>query len=221
MPWHLDEGLAYLAAKDARMAAAIDELGGIHREGHSYLFTGLAQAIIGQQISLKAAATVEARVTALLGSITAEGIAAAPAEALRGCGMSERKVAYLKGISEAVLTGQLDFAALEQADDETCIRQLSALRGVGRWTAEMLLIFNLRRQDVMSYDDLGLRSGLCRLYHHQDMPRARFERYCRRFSPYGTAASLVLWEIAGGRAPKACAAPLRPAKTDVKEENQP
>ena len=89
---------------------------------------------------------------------------------------------------------------------------MTALRGVGRWTAEMLLIFSLGRPDVMSYDDFGLRKGLCKLYHHRDMPRKRFERYRHRFHPYGTAASLVLWEIAGGRAEKACALPLRGSK---------
>ena len=78
--------------------------------------------------------------------------------------------------------------------------------------AEMLLLFSLQRQDVMSYGDYGLRVGLCRLYHHQDMPEERFRRYQRRFSPYGSAASLVLWEIAAGRAPEACALPLRECK---------
>ena len=205
MAWRLEEGLAFLAAKDKRMAAAIGEIGGLTRQPMEGLFSALAQSIIGQQISLKAADSVWRRVVALLGEVTPETVFTAAEEDLRACGMSGRKAGYLRGAAEAAVTGAIDFAALETAEDEDIIAQLTRLRGVGRWTAEMLLIFALGRQDVMSYDDYGLRKGLQLLYHHQDMPRARFERYRRRFSPYGTAASLVLWEITGGRAPRACA----------------
>ena len=215
--WQLEEGLSYLARRDARMAAAIEELGGIYRTGGEPVFTGLLQAIVGQQISLRAADTVWKRLTETLGGVTPERVAAASEAELQACGMSFRKAAYLREAAQAVTSGALQLSALETADDETVIRQLTALRGVGRWTAEMLLIFSLERPDVMSYDDFGLRRGLCRLYHHREMNRARFERYRRRFHPYGTAASLVLWEIAGGRAERACALPLRGAgSTDSK-----
>lgn len=212
MPWELDKAMAYLAGKDARMAAAIAEIGGIYRSPGESLFTGLMQAIVGQQISLKAADTVWKRLEEKLGGVTPARVARAAVEELQSCGMSFRKASYLQEAAQAVVSGTLDLEALQTAEDETVIQRLSALRGVGRWTAEMLLIFSLGRPDVMSYDDFGLRKGLCKLYHHRDMPRKRFERYRHRFHPYGTAASLVLWEIAGGRAEKACALPLRSSK---------
>ena len=123
--------------------------------------------------------------------------------------MSQRKAEYILGAAQAAVRGDIDYDALADLDDEACIAALTRLRGVGRWTAEMLLIFSLQRQNVMSFGDFGLRSGLCMLYHHQDMPEKRFRRYQRRFSPYGTAASLVLWAVAGGKARQACAMPLR------------
>jgi len=209
MAWNLEEALPYLSARDARMAATIEEIGGILRQGEDDLFIALTQSIIGQQISLKAADTVWQRLTALLPAVTPEAVAALDAAALQGCGMSLRKAEYILGAARTIVSGELDLNALKTMEDEAVIRELVRLRGVGRWTAEMLLIFSLRRQDVMSYDDYGLRSGLCKLYHHQDMPRPRFERYRRRFHPYGTAASLVLWAIAGGQAAKACALPIR------------
>lgn len=205
MAWNLEEGFAYLAKKDRRMAAAIEEIGLTTREGAEGFFTGLVQAIIGQQISMKAADRIWARLEVAMGEVTPERLDAAEPSELTACGLSSRKAEYVLGAARAIVSGELNVPALEAADDETVIRELVKLRGVGRWTAEMLLIFSLRRQDVMSYDDYGLREGLKRLYHHQDMPKERFERYRRRFSPYGTAASLILWEVAGGRAEKACA----------------
>lgn len=204
MAWNLAEALPYLAAKDKRMAAAIQEIGGMHREASEGLFTGLVQSIIGQQISLKAADTVWQRLCALLGEITPSSVAAAEDAALQSCGMSLRKAGYLRSAAQAFEDGRISEADLAGAPDEAVIAALTQLKGVGRWTAEMLLIFSLSRQNVMSFGDYGLRKGLCMLYHHQDMPQERFMRYAKRFSPYGTAASLILWEIAGGHAQEAC-----------------
>lgn len=209
MAWNLAKALPALSRRDKRMAAAIQEIGSLMRQGTDDVFIALVQSIIGQQVSLKAADTVWQRLTALISSVTPEAVAALSEESLQSCGMSLRKAGYIRGAAQAIVSGQLDLDALSMMDDESVIHQLTQLRGVGRWTAEMLLIFALHRQDVMSYDDYGLRAGLCKLYHHQDMPRARFERYRRRFHPYGTAASLVLWAVAGGQAEAACALPIR------------
>ena len=213
MPWSLEEALPALAAKDSRMEAAIREIGGVTRMPMGGVFVTLVQSILGQQVSIKAADTVWQRMETALGQVTPQSVCACAPEALRGFGMSQRKAEYILGAAQAAVQGEIDYDALTDLDDEACISALTRLRGVGRWTAEMLLIFSLQRQNVMSYGDYGLRSGLCMLYHHKDMPEKRFRRYQRRFSPYGTAASLVLWAVAGGKAPQACGMPLRPARS--------
>ena len=87
-------------------------------------------------------------------------------------------------------------------NDEDAIRALSSLKGIGVWTAEMILLFCLQRPDIFSYDDLAIRRGLRMVYHHREIDRERFERYRRRFSPYGSVASLYLWAVAGGAIPE-------------------
>lgn len=202
MSWNLEAALPYLARKDKRMAEAIAAIGDIHRQPMGGVFETLVQSILGQQVSIKAADTVWQRLLAAVGEVTPESIAACTSETLRACGMSQRKAEYILGAAQAAVEGRIDYDALATLPDEECIAQLTQLKGVGRWTAEMLLLFSLQRQDVMSYGDYGLRMGLCKLYHHQDMPPERFRRYQKRFSPYGSAASLILWEVnARGSAP--------------------
>ena len=87
-------------------------------------------------------------------------------------------------------------------NDEDAIRALSSLKGIGVWTAEMILLFCLQRPDIFSYDDLAIRRGLRMVYHHREIDRERFEKYRRRFSPYGSVASLYLWAVAGGEIPE-------------------
>ena len=92
--------------------------------------------------------------------------------------------------------------ALRRMDDSQVCHTLCRLHGVGVWTAEMLMLFSLQRQNIFSYDDLGIRRGLRMLYRHREVDRTRFERYRRRFSPYGSTASLYLWAVAGGALPE-------------------
>nr|WP_264189943.1 DNA-3-methyladenine glycosylase 2 family protein [Yersinia bercovieri] len=177
------------------MAAAIDRLGMIARPLSPDLFAALIRNIVDQQISVKAAITVNARLVALLGAITPITVAQASAEAIQGCGMTMKKAGYIKGAAEAALDGSLDLAAIAQLPDNEVITQLSSLNGVGVWTAEMLLISSLARPDVLSWGDLAIRRGMMNLYRHKTVPRERFERYRRRYAPYGTTASLYLWAL--------------------------
>lgn len=185
----------HLKRRDKKMAAAIDRLGMIARPLSPDLFAALIRNIVDQQISVKAALTVNARLVALLGTITPFTVAAASAEAIQGCGMTMRKAGYIKGAAEAALNGTLDLAAIAQLPDSDVITQLSNLNGVGIWTAEMLMISSLCRPDVLSWGDLAIRRGMMNLYRHKTLPRERFERYRRRYAPYGTTASLYLWAL--------------------------
>jgi len=188
---------AYLAAHDRRLGAAIARIGPISRRVNPDLFAALLEAIVDQQISLAAARTVRGRMLELLGAFTPETVAACPPEALQRCGITFRKAGYLKSAAQAVLESRLDIGSLSALPDEQAVKELMKLPGVGRWTAEMLLLFSLQRPDVVSYGDLAIRRGMMRLYCHRELPPERFRRYCRRYSPYGSTASLYLWAIAG------------------------
>ena len=194
--------LSYLRQKDKRLGAVIDRIGQIDRAVDPNLFSSVVHHIIGQQISTKAQATIWQRIHDTLGSINAETILKAGVPALQALGMTFRKAEYITDFAEKVHTGAFDLNAVECMNDEDAIRALSSLKGIGVWTAEMILLFCLQRPDIFSYDDLAIRRGLRMVYHHREMDRARFEKYRRRFSPYGSVASLYLWAVAGGAIPE-------------------
>ena len=191
----------YLKARDPRLGAVIDTVGPIRRAVTPDLFAALINAIVGQQISTKAQATIWARLCAQLAPLSPATIAAAPPAALQGCGMSLRKADYIRGIATAVLDGSLDLQALSALPDDDIIRRLSALKGIGVWTAEMLLTFSLQRPNVISSGDLAILRGLRMLYRHRVITPRLFAKYRRRYAPYATVASLYLWAIAGGAIP--------------------
>lgn len=194
--------MAYLAGRDKRLGEAIALIGKIERPVHTDLFASLINNIVGQQISSKALETIWARLVERLGSITPAAVDGAALEDIQSCGMSLRKAGYIKEAAHRVVTGELALDDLGSLGDEEIIQRLVALKGIGRWTAEMLLIFSLQRPDVLSWDDLAIQRGLRMLYRHREMTRERFARYARRFRPWGTVASLYLWEIASGRWPE-------------------
>ena len=186
--------LSYLRQKDKRLGAVIDRIGQIDRAVDPNLFSSVVHHIIGQQISTKAQATIWQRIQ--------ETILNAGVPALQTLGMTFRKAEYITDFAEKVHTGAFDLNAVERMNDEDAIRALSSLKGIGVWTAEMILLFCLQRPDIFSYDDLAIRRGLRMVYHHREIDRERFERYRRRFSPYGSVASLYLWAVAGGAIPE-------------------
>ncbi|MDQ7097038.1 DNA-3-methyladenine glycosylase 2 family protein [Desulfosporosinus sp. PR] len=201
----------HLKRKDKKLGAAIDRIGLIQREITPDPFSALVSSIVSQQISGKAAETVWNRLRLLLNerksaeltldqgssspNITPASVAQASLADIKACGMSERKAGYIKGIAEAALVGVVDFSELHTLTDQEIILKLSALRGVGVWTAEMLLIFSLNRLNVLSYKDLAICRGMMNLYGHKELAPERFERYRRRYSPYCSVASLYLWAL--------------------------
>ena len=194
--------LSYLRQKDKRLGAVIDRIGQIDRAVDSNLFSSVVHHIIGQQISTKAQATIWQRIHDTLGSINAETILKAGVPALQALGMTFRTAAYITDFAEKIHTGAFRLDEVARMNDEDAIRALSSLKGIGVWTAEMILLFCMQRPDIFSYDDLAIRRGLRMVYHHREIDRERFERYRRRFSPYGSVASLYLWAVAGGAIPE-------------------
>lgn len=192
----------YLKKKDPRLGAVIEQIGHIERTVDTDLFSSVVHHIIGQQISTKAQQTIWQRMQDALGTVSPQTVRSAEAETLQGLGMSFRKAAYIKEFSEKVVSGALDLAAVEQMPDEAAIKALTALKGVGVWTAEMILLFCLQRPDILSYDDLAIQRGMRMVYHHRELDRRRFEQYRRRLSPCGSVASLYFWAVAGGAIPE-------------------
>ncbi len=185
----------HLKKRDKKLGAAIDEIGMIKRNVTPDLFAALVASVASQQISAKAAETVWRRMEERLGAITPSSIVGTTPEEIQQCGMSMRKAGYIRGIGDAVCNGSLDLKGIRKLSDDEVITRLSALNGVGVWTAEMLLIFSMERPDIVSWGDLAIRRGMMQLYKKSAIDRAAFERYRKRYSPYGSVASLYLWEI--------------------------
>lgn len=193
---------SYLRQKDKRLCAVIDRIGHIERAVDTDLFSSVVHHIIGQQISTKAQATIWCRCQDTLGEVNAEAILTAGVPKLQSLGMTFRKAEYITDFAEKVHTGAFDLEGIWQKSDEEAIRELSSLKGIGVWTAEMILLFCMQRQDVLSCDDLAIQRGLRMVYHHRKIDRGLFEKYRRRFSPYGSVASLYLWAVSGGAIPE-------------------
>lgn len=194
--------LSYLRKKDKRLCEVIDRIGHIDRAVDADLFSSVVHHIIGQQISTKAQATVWQRMQDALGQVNAETILAAGIPKLQSLGMTFRKAEYITDFAEKVHNGTFNPDAVEHMSYADAIRELSALKGIGVWTAEMILLFCLQRPDVFSFDDLAIQRGLRMVYHHKKIDRKLFEKYRRRFSPYCSVASLYLWAVAGGAIPE-------------------
>ena len=188
---------AYLKKKDKRMAEVIDRIGHVERKVDTDLFSAVVHHIVGQQISTKAQETIWQRMLSAVGEVNAETVLAAGVPKLQSLGMTFRKAEYITDFAEKVHTGAFDLEGIWRKSDEEAIRELSSLKGIGVWTAEMLMIFSLCRPDVLSWGDLGIRRGMALLYGDRELTRERFERRRKRYSPYGSVVSLYLWSIAG------------------------
>lgn len=196
-----EKEISYLKSRDAKLADVIDRLGFVEREIDTDLFSAVVHHIIGQQISTKAQATIWQRMQDALGQVNAETILSAGVSNLQALGISFRKAEYITDFARKVHTGEFDIEAVSQMSDTDAISALSSLKGIGVWTAEMILLFCMQRSDIFSYDDLAIQRGLRMVYHHRRIDRKLFEKYRRRFSPYCSVASLYLWAVSGGAIP--------------------
>lgn len=180
--------------KDPVLAPVIEVWGDLEWEDRSDLFISLIRSINGQQLSVKAAASIFGRLKELLNNdISAEKILSVTDEQLRSCGISYSKIKYMKGIAKAVKEKQIDLDYVQSLSDEDVIAELTKLHGVGTWTAQMLLIFALRRPDVFSIGDLGLREAVKRLYGVERDDLKAIEAIADQWRPYRSYACRYLW----------------------------
>jgi DNA-3-methyladenine glycosylase II len=195
-----------LAASDPTMAALIERLGKIDlatrlrrrkEERPPDAYGALLRAIVGQQLSTKAARTIYGRVVDLFGGTTPspEQLLEADEGDLRAAGLSGRKVEYIRDLASHVIEGELELDRLDQLDDAEVIEEIVAVRGLGVWTAEMFLIFHLKRPDVLSGGDLGIRKAVQIEYGLEQMPPpAQVVEIGEPWRPHRSLASLYLWE---------------------------
>lgn len=198
----VEVALSHLAQADPVMARLIERLGPLGLKATDNYFFTLVDSIASQQLSGKVAATIVKRIQALAPdkeSPDAQDILAIHEETLRGVGLSWSKVRYIKDLAQRVADGRLDLAHIAQMDDEEAIKELVAVKGIGRWTAEMFLIFSLARSDVLAVDDYGLRGAVKRLYGLPDLPKpAQMRQIGEAWRPYRSYASLYLWRDLDG-----------------------
>lgn len=193
-----DHAVQYLKSKDKKLAACIDQIGHINRPADDSLFTSVIHHIIGQQISTKAQETIWNRMQADLGTVTPQAVLRAGEERIQSYGITFRKASYICRFAGKVDNGSFNPEQVMTLPDDEVIRQLVLLDGVGRWTAEMIMLFGMQRQNILSFRDLAILRGMRMIYRHREISRDRFEKYRKRYSPYGSVASLYLWAAAGG-----------------------
>jgi DNA-3-methyladenine glycosylase II len=200
-----DAGFMHLlSCGDPTMASLVEIIGPLSAEERCRgrpddAYGALVRSIVGQQLSTGAARTIYGRLTALFGHRppTPAELLAADEDTLRACGLSRPKVSYLRNLARHVLEGDLDLSSLQELPDYDVVSRLVAVKGLGRWTADMFLMFHLDRPDVLPVGDLGLRHAVAKAYGLSAPPAAaELERIAEPWRPYRTLACLYLWQMA-------------------------
>ena len=193
-PEYWDRAKRALAKKDPVMAAIIKRHPKVFMVRRGEAFMTLARAICGQQISVKAAQSVWNRVCDCVGDITPDNVLRRKRPQLRACGLSDRKTEYIADLAQHFVDGKIHEERWPEMDDEAIIAELTDVRGIGRWTAEMFLMFNLLRPDVFPLDDLGLQKGIRVSYFKGRKVSLRtLKRLGETWRPWRTVASWYLW----------------------------
>ncbi len=193
-----------LKKKDKKLALAIEKIGKIERDVQSDLFMAVLKSIIGQQISTKAQQTIWARFVQKVSEKSVDNlvdpktVCLLSLEDIQSCGTSFRKAQYLQDFAIKVNNNEFDINALVHLSDEEVIKELAKLKGIGVWTAEMIMIFCMQRPNIFSFGDLAILRGLRILYQKKEITKKSFEVYRKRYSPYCSVASIYLWKIAEG-----------------------
>ena len=193
-PAYWEEACRHLAKKDRVMKRLIPQFGDACLQSHGDAFTTLARSIVGQQISVKAAQTVWERFEKLPRKLTAANVLKLKVDDMRAAGLSARKIEYLVDLALHFDSGAVHVKSWEGMDDEAIIAELVAIRGIGRWTAEMFLIFHLMRPDVLPLDDIGLINGISQSYFSGDpVSRSDAREVADAWAPYRSVATWYIW----------------------------
>lgn len=184
----------HLMKKDRVMRRLVPKFIGASIETRGEPFVTLARSVVGQQISVKAAQSVWDRFSALMKTVNPRAVSELTVEDMRAAGLSGRKVEYIKDLADYFQTGKVSVKQWDAMEDEAIIAELIAIRGIGRWTAEMFLMFYLRRPDVLPLDDVGLLNGISKLYFSDEpVSRSEVRDLARAWEPYRSVATWYIW----------------------------
>ena len=190
--WHL--AARELAERDAVMRGLVDKFHGLALGSRGDAFSTLARSIVGQQISVKAAQSVWERLSGRLGTVTPASVSRARKRTLRGCGLSGQKALYIRDLALRFRDGTLDAVRWHALEDEVLIAELIQVKGIGRWTAEMFLMFYLARPDVLPLGDLGLQRAM-RLHYNRGraLSLPRMQKIGAAWAPWRSVATWYMW----------------------------
>lgn len=193
-PVYWGEACKHLMKKDRVMKRLIPQFGPACLESRGDAFITLARSVVGQQISVKAAQTIWERFARLAKELTPQQVLRLKVDDMRAAGLSARKVEYLVDLSQYFDRGSLHLDAWQTMDDEGIIAELQAVRGIGRWTAEMFLIFHLMRPNVLPLDDVGLIKGISKCYFSgESVSRSEAREVALAWAPYCSVATWYIW----------------------------
>lgn len=183
-----------LNLRDSTMRKIIQQLDDSALNSHGDAFITLARSIVGQQISVKAAENIWQRILTTIPNASPQHFLVTEQSTLRLCGLSYRKIAYLQDLAQHFENGNLNETNWKEIDDEAIITQLTQVRGIGRWTAEMFLIFHIMRPDVLPLDDIGLQRAISQHYNNnQPINRKRMRELAEPWRPWRSVATWYLW----------------------------
>lgn len=186
--------ITHLKSNDPILASVINQITLPEWKAPKNYFNRLIESIISQQLSVKAADTIAARFYILVGEVTPENVLALETEKIRSVGISYSKISYIKDLAEKVQSKKINLDTLEQLENDEIINELILVKGIGKWTAEMFLMFTLGRPDVFSYGDLGLKNAIKKLYRLRTHPsEKRAMQISNSWKPYRTLACRFLW----------------------------
>lgn len=194
-----ETGRQHLSKADPILKPVIQTIGPCPIRPHSNYYQELVQSIIGQQLSVKAAASIEKRFCALFGDTfpTPKQILSKDIKTLRSVGLSRPKASYIQDLAQKVLDGTIHFNHLDTFDNEAIISELTQIKGVGIWTVHMFLIFCMGRSDVLAWGDLGIRNGIKKLYDLKELPdQTTVEMLAKKYNwhPYESLACWYIWQ---------------------------
>jgi DNA-3-methyladenine glycosylase II len=192
----MHKAINHLKKSDPVLRSIIERVGPFRMEYGPPEFHSLAEAIVYQQLNGKAAVTIFNRFAELAGKpLTPDGIMRLTDQQLRAVGLSKQKSSYLRDMSQRAIAGQLDFSRLHEMSDEEVIKHLTQVKGVGVWTAQMFLMFTLRRPNVLPTGDFGVQMAIKKNYNKKKLPKpAHMERIAKPWEPYRSIACWYLWK---------------------------